>query len=392
MREQIRLCGAAAVGLFLTVVTSIPADPPPPPLTLPGEVKGKVETRWLGPHVSVTRRSIGASRTTSVQWYDPDGKLVRSLDGPHIDDQLGYVSVHDKGTTIIHAVNGNWQLRLPRKAGPAGYITATEDSRTFVHQFHPKEGEIAVDVYVAGKLAGTVGPFLQYQGHGVQLGPDGSVAFLAWKSEKKETPQVVVAGPDGKERFRADCDGPVISPSPAPDGAGVLVEDNSGGRVGRTFAFYTKMGKVSVRNVGPNAGLLIWLPGSTQSVMHTSIGSDYRFHLVDWAAGKQLWEIADPLPARVVGALPAVAVIPDRLLFGGRERMRIGNHDEPVRSLVALDVKTGQVDARWYPMPLRPSPDDGRLLRLGNDLYLLADDEFALIDRGQISAKKGGWK
>src|SRR5262249_29280869 len=152
-------------------------------------------------------------------------------------------------------------------------------SRTFVHQFHPKEGEIAVDVYSAGKLAGTVGPFPQYQGQGVQLGADGSLALLTWKSDKDKTPQVVVAGPDGKERFRADCDGPVISPAPAPDGAGVLVEDNRG-RGGRTFTFFTRAGKVSSRNVGPNAGLLTWLPGSTKAVMHTSIGSDYRFLLI----------------------------------------------------------------------------------------------------------------
>src|SRR5262249_40192622 len=139
MRQHIRLRSAAAVGLLLAVVTLASADPPPAPRTSPGAVKGKIETRWLGPYVSVTRRSVGAGGATTVRWYDSDGKLARELAGPNVYAYPGYVSVHDNGTTTIHAVNGNWQMKLPRKDGPAGSITASEDSRTFLHQFHPKE-------------------------------------------------------------------------------------------------------------------------------------------------------------------------------------------------------------------------------------------------------------
>src|SRR5262249_53765395 len=153
-----------------------------------------------------TTQSVRGSRTTAIRWFTPDGKVGRELAGPNVQVQPGFVS--EGGT--IYAVNGDWKITLPAKPGPAGYITSTEDSRTFVHEFHPKEGEIAADVYVAGKLAGTLGPFVQYQGQDVQLGPDGSVALLAWKTAEQKTLRVVVAGPDGKLRFEADSDGPVI--------------------------------------------------------------------------------------------------------------------------------------------------------------------------------------
>jgi hypothetical protein len=119
---------------------------------------------------------------------------------------------------------------LPPRAGPAGYLTSSEDGRTFVDEFHPKEGEIAVDVYVEGKPVASVGPYIQYQGQDVKVGSNGSLALLIWKDQQKKVAKAVAVGPDGKERFRADCDGPVISPQPALDGTAVLVQTNAGGR------------------------------------------------------------------------------------------------------------------------------------------------------------------
>jgi hypothetical protein len=390
-----------ALGVWLVIAgctaSAVPPPgrslPPPEPRNLPGQVKGRVKTRWLAPFVNVTTRSIGQSSTTTVQWFIPDGKMVRDLTGPNVDAHPGYVYEIGKGQGTIHAVNGDWKIALPQKPGPAGYVTATEDSRTFVHEFHPQEGEIAADVYVDGKLAGTLGPFLQYQGQDVQLGCDGSVAFLVWKDEKKNVVQVVVAGPSAKVRFRVNCEGPVMSPIPAPDGAGVLVQINAGGQAHNTFTFYTKAGKVSSVNVGPNAGFLAWLPGTTTAVMHTSVGHDYRFHLIDWKTGKRVWDIPDPNPARVPGALPPVTVVRDTLLLGGLELIKGKEHQESIRSIYALDPKTGKILAHWLPEPLnQPSADGGRFLQLGGKLFLVTDEEFGEIKVDDITAKIGGWK
>ena len=88
----------------------------------------------------------------------------------------------------------------------------------------------------------------------------------------------------------------------APNGGGVLVHPNAGGEARNTFTFYTKAGKVSSLDVGPNAGFSTWLPGTATALMHTSVGHDYRFLLIDWNAGKRLWDVRDPNPARVPGA------------------------------------------------------------------------------------------
>src|SRR5262249_56441625 len=113
----------AGCTLPLSSVLSRPFPPPAPePRELPGEVKGRrLKTWWLAPYVSVTTRSIGKAGTTTVQWFTPDVKVARELTGPNVDAHPGYVSEYREGKGTIHAVNGDWKITLPQKAGPAGY-------------------------------------------------------------------------------------------------------------------------------------------------------------------------------------------------------------------------------------------------------------------------------
>ena len=376
-----------------TAMTAL-ADPPPGPRDMPGDVKGEVKARWVAPYVSVTTRSVGAGRLTAVQWLASDGRTRREAAGSSLTVQPGFVYATGEGDAgTIHAVNADWTIALPKKDGPAGYVTATEDSRTFVHQFHPTDGEIAADVYVGGKLAGTIGPFLQYEGQGVHLGADGSLALLAWKSGAKDAAQVVVAGPDGWERFRADCDGPVMNPVPAPGGSAVLVQPNTGGDARNTFTLYDATGRMASLGVGANAAFMTWLPGTTTAVMQTSIGYDYRWHLIDWQTGKRLWDVPNPNPAPVTWASVSVVPADDYLLIGGLEYLASGGDKDPVRSLYALDVKTGQTVARWLPSP--PSgraSDAGRFLWLDGRLFLVTDEAFSEINLKDIAARRNGWR
>ncbi len=391
-RTSLCLFSGIVALLTLAAVDVAGKDPPPAPVTLPGGPPNSAQSRWLAPYVLTTSVSIGGTWTTSVRWFGPDGKVKRELSGPNVGAQPGFVYDYTKGPMTIHAVHGDWQFTLPKKPGDAPYITSTPDGRVFVHQFHPAQGQIAVDLHVAGKCVGTVGPFVQYLGRGVQVGDDGSIALVVWKNESRQVAQVVAAGPDGKVTVQADCDGPVDAPKPAPDGVGVLVQPNTGAPGRDTWSYYTAKGKKSTLYVGPNAGLVCWLPGTTKALCSTAIGSTYRFHLIDWATGRRLWEIADPNPARAGSSAPQVAPLGGLLLFAGLESRQLGGAREPVRSLQAVEARTGQLVARWQPTPLRRFADGGRFVRQGERLFLVADNEFAEIRLRDIDRGKNGWK
>jgi hypothetical protein len=290
-------------------------------------------------------------------------------------------------------VNGDWKLTLPKKSGPAGYITATGDSRVFLHQFHPEEGQIVVDVYTLGELVGSVGPFPQYMGRSVQLGADGSFAFLAWKDRKAKMVEVIVAGPDGKMSFRAECEGQVDSPIVAPGGGGVLVGLNLPGNGHETFIFYKKSGKVSSLRLGPNPTFLNWLPENSKSLFMTSVGYKYRYQLIDWDDGKILWDVADPASGLWERAVPRRAVLGDYVLLCGLEFMKLGQREGPVRSVYALSLANGQAAAHWLRVPsCHFSTDWGRFARQGEKLFLIWGDTFSEVSLEDITAKKDGWR
>jgi hypothetical protein len=88
-----------------------------------------------------------------------------------------------------------------------------------------------------------------------------------------------------------------------------------------------------------------------------------------------------------------VAVTKGHLLIGGLEYVPWGDHQESVRSIYAVDSKTGQVVAHWLPSPFnQASRDGGRFLQLGPKLFLVTDDEFAEVAIDDIAAKKNGWQ
>ncbi len=387
------LIGLGCATLMAVVLASaVTAKPPPPsPVTMPGHLTNTVRTRWLAPYVTVTSTSVGGTGNTSVRWLTPDGKVKRELSGPNVGGQPGFVYDYGKGERVVHGVTGDWQFLLPKKPGDAPYITSSPDGRVFVHQFHPKKGQIAVDLYVAGKCVGSVGPFWQYQGRSVQVADDGSIALLVWKDETKQVAQVVAAGPDGKVHVKADCEGPVDAPEAAPEGVGVLVQPNTAeGR--NTWSYYTAKGKGATLTVGPNAHLVCWLPGTTRALCSTAIGSTYRFHLIDWATGRRLWEIDDPNGARTGSSAPQVVPVGGLLLFAGLQAIDLGGRSEPVRSLQAVEVRTSQLVARWQPTPLQRFTDGGRFVRVGERLFLVTDEEFAEIRLRDIGERKNGWR
>ncbi len=284
--------------------------------------------------------------------------------------------------TTIYGVNEDWQFILSKKGRSNGYITATADSRTFVHQYDPQPGQLVLDIYKSGQLAATVGPFTNYKGWDFNLREDGSISLLCWQSPEKEAVQLVVIGPDGTERFRADCDDPYEMPVPAPEGRGALLhcQDN-------VFKFYHGAVISEAVAIGPNAECFGWLPGTTKALFETSLGDGYRFKLIDWPAGEVLWDIPEPNPKRHHSA-PAIAWAEDYLLLSNLEIMAMGDAEGPVRTIYALDVNTSEVVAQWLPKPLcHFYLDAGHFLKLGDKLFYIADEAFCEINPEDIATR-----
>jgi len=414
---------AAASFLVTAAVLPKPATAGQPPglmPDLPGVTKSKAEAYWMAPYVLVSEERIGKRGATMVTWFNEDGMIKRQTEVSILEP--GYVVIISRRfpeavvrsrfapdfnrrsaySNVIRGVNEEWKIVLPNKTGPSGYETSTPDSRVFVHEFHPKQDQIALDIYVHGKLANTVGPFRQYLAESVHLSDDGSAALIVWKDECEKTAQVAVLGPGGKLSFRVDCDHPVHSPLAAPEGTGALLRPNTGGTNQNTFLLYTREGKFRSLDIGPNPHCVGWIPETRKSLFSTSLGYDHRYRLIDWDTGKSLWDI--PCPGDHGHAL-AIGLTPRLVIFAVGELYKPGpwrgtawvlreGEKEWIRAFYAISVKDGSLVARWQaPYPRRLSTDDrDSFLRLGDKLFFItAHEAVELLDK-EIISKTNGWK
>ena len=355
-----------------------------------------------------------------VTWFNEDGMIKRQTEVSILEP--GFVDIISRRfpeavvrsrvapdfirrsaySNVIQGVNEEWKIVLPNKTGPSGCETSTPDSRVFVDEFHPRQGLIALDIYVHGKLENTVGPFRQYGFESVHLSDDGSAALIVWKDESKKTAQLVVLDPGGKVSFRVDCDHPVHSPIAAPGGAGALLLPNQGGTNQNTFLWYTRDGKLSTLEVSPNPYCVGWVPDSRKSLFSTSLGYDHRYRLIDWDTGKSLWDI--PCPGDHGHAL-AIGLTPRLVIFAVGELYKPGpwrgtqlvvreGEKEWIRAFYAISVKDGSLVARWQaPYPRRLSTDDrDSFLRLGDKLFFITAHEVVELSDDEIISKSNGWK
>jgi hypothetical protein len=352
--------------------------PPPPGPALPGENKGKIETYWLAPYV---RASEGFGGST-VTWFAKDGRVKRQAAVSGFEP--GFVNRIGHGETV-QGVNEDWEISLPPEPAnnQSGYITSTPDSRVFIHEYHPKGGQVALDIYLHGKLANTVGPFFEYQGTDVALNDDGSAGLLIWKDESRTRVQIVVINTNGAVMSRTDCDAPGTSRIVAPGGC--LLPAN-----------------IQLPDIGPNAWCAGWIPGTHKSLFKTSVGFETnRFHLIDRDTGKQLWDI--PCPGG--GELLAVGLTSKFIIFAVAELYGSGpwrgsqwgflnGKKDWIRAFYAVNTGDGQIAARWqesYPRRYCDS-DYGHFLWLNDNLFYVAPDEFTKLNFEDIAAKKNGWK
>ncbi len=396
------------LGVAMFFTPHADASRPPPPIRhLPGIQIGRTRTEWLGPYVSATCELVGRSGFTSVRWFDADGKLIRDIQGQNMSTHPGFISSYRDGVSTIYAVNSEWSFELPRKPGPAGYINASENSRTFIYQHHPEQGQIAIDVYVQGKFVETLGPFVKYKGADAQLGKDGSLSLVTWKSVRKRKAQVVVAGPDGKLRFQADCRARDVSTAPlvGPGGRGVLVKSNLGNR----FTYYLDSRRVAAMDISPNPTFIDWVPGTDKALFASSVGHKHHYLMIDWSKGKILWRIPDPSKADTgptkagtndkfvmfrARTEPTQSIIADNdlVLLGGHEFIWLHEPGDWMRTIYAVDGATGETVAKWRGPSLGPFRTALRFVRLDKKLFVTDGKKFAEITPEDIAGKKNGWE
>jgi hypothetical protein len=368
------------------------------PFDLPGESKGVVNAYWVDPYVQASK----VSGKTMVTWFSEDGSVKR--DGAVSGIQPGFVEIVGRSETV-RGVNEDWEITLPREPnapGLSGYITSTPDSRVFFHERHPEQALIALDIYVHGKLANTVGPFFQYLGNDVALNEDGSAGLLIWKDEAKSTAQIVTLNTNGSIRFRVDCGAPVTSFIVAPGGTGALLRPNTGGTNQNKFMWFAEQGKLRSMDISPNPECVGWIPGSQKSLFLTSLGNEAnRWQLIDWDLGKRLWDIAPPGDGQVL----AIGLTPNLILFSvalpyhqAARQSAPGTlpHDakEWIRTFYAVNVQDGSVVARWQAQLPHLSFDAGQehFLQLGDKLFYVTPQDVTQLNLDDIRSKQHGWR
>ena len=378
------------------MVHAVGAAPEQLPADLPGECKGLVDACWVAPYVQASK----AFGKTIFTWFAKDGSVKdqRAVEGV----EPGFVDVVGRKGTI-RGVNEDWEITLPpgpHEPGLSGYINSTSDSRVFFHERHPKQGLIALDIYVHGKLASTVGPYLQYLGNDFSLNADGSTGLLIWKDESKTTAQIVTSNTNGSIRFRVDCGAPVTSLIVAPGGSGALLRPNTGGTNQNSFMWFTGQGKLYSMDVSPNPWCVGWIPGSRKSLFSTSLGNEAgHYQLIDWDIGKQLWDI--PCPGD--GHALAIGLTPDLIIFAvavpyhpaARQSTPFPDDEEEwLRTFYAVNVQDGSVVARWQAQLPHLSFDAGRenFLQLGDRLFYVTPEDFTQLNLDDIRSRRHGWR
>ena len=399
------------------------APPSQWPSDLPDTGKGAIDVNWIAPYVQASK----AFGKTTITWFAKDGHVERQASVSDVNPASGFTEIIGHPNVMV-GVNEDWRI-TPRKAvlQPGSpdecYAESTPDSRVLVYQYNSKPGKVGLDIYIHGKRVNTLGPFsLYYPSHEVVLNDDGSAGLLIAKTKLQFNPntpgkddntlrdelssihslgaQIVVLNTNGEVRFRTDCGNAVWSPIVAPNGAGVLLRPSTGTNQ-NTFMWFTEKGESHSMDISPNPECIGWIPQTCQSLFLTQLGFETtQVELIDWSAGKRLWDI--PLPGG--GEILAVGLTPKLIIFSVAEPYPSGiwhkvnqsllqSGQEWVRTFYAVDVRDGKLVARWRGhFPHTFGADRDHFLRLGDKLFYVTANEFTDLNLEDIVSKKHGWE
>ena len=391
VRALLLIC--AVLALWFASQTSH-AGPPPPWQDLPGEGPlGRVRARWIAPYVQHVETQVADRGVSRVTWYGSDGSVTRDVEGVVASD---FVWVAGEGGTECHATLADWTATLPEvPPGTETYLHAA-GPRVLVRDRWTDAGRVGAEVYVDGRLASTLGPFLRYRADNFETNEDGSLAVLIRATTSSSTPRIQAFAPGGRPTFEADCNGHALIVAVAPEGKGVLVEANEedGEHVQGRWSWVTKTGYASTLDLRPNPHIVAWVPGKPRALVACSVGDcPATFRLIDFAEGRVVWQADDPAARAAYRSNEQVAIEEGHVLLAGIECTVVDGIGHWQRSVYALELATGKLEASWRsPFTGPPGFSAPQFMRTAGGLFLVSDENFARFPMADLASLKNGWR
>jgi hypothetical protein len=183
----------ALCALALLAAGSASSGPPPVHISAPGPTLGETRSEWLLPYVRYEVEGVVPWNDEpcnccpvgvhSVTWFSAEGKVLRDV--RDVSRCAGFLQSQDN----VIGLWPHWEMPEPRKGVGDGYICATPTGHVFVHQYHPSEREVAVDVYHEGRLVRTIGPYPGATSYPARICPNDSGAAVLLTGDPR-SPQV----------------------------------------------------------------------------------------------------------------------------------------------------------------------------------------------------------
>lgn len=367
-------------------------SPPPQPSELPGQVRGRLDSRWVAPYVLTIGLNVGGKRGARTVWYAPDGGVVRDVLGA--GDDCVVVQGKD-GASTVHGVRAGWTIALPPAPPPPAKFEfmhlVSGDGRTFVRQqSSPADSSTTADVFVDGEFKGRAGPAVRWRGRPVRIGEDGSLAIEAGKRPGERGMRVLVFAPGAQATFEVPLGTEESVVQVAPAGKGVLLRRPKEGAADEWLFASAKA--LKPLDLGNNPDVLAWVPGTTQAIVASGAEDAPRLRLVDLESGATVWDVPDQ-PLRGRRRSPGVTVEGDLVLVSGLEATVVAGASRWRRRVDALERATGKPVATWRSTDAGPVglAEPAVFRRAGDVLHLVTPEGFATVPVADIREKTNGW-
>ncbi|UCG62454.1 MAG: hypothetical protein JSV52_03980 [Candidatus Zixiibacteriota bacterium] len=400
------------------LLTSVPviAGPPPRigvPSSYPGEIAGSSSMRWAAPYVLLEEVTIADKPTRKVTWYSKDGDILKEVSGERLQDN-SYIVQRIADTTLIHSVHSTQSTKLLRLGDVKdSYIHVQDCGKHFYRQYRNAQGTYT-DFYSNGSLVGTYGPHSGTHGISLGIGNSGSFVYSKLDSTAEHLCRVVSVDSIGNEVFSFNAEGPLAGLAPSPNGDHVIVYynfDHPKVRHATAFAYFYSDDKITKVPLERYSGFLEWVPETATVIVYNKVEERDVFSLLALNTGKFVWSVNDPIEYHSPMVHRVIWVITnDYLILSGmaiRESIAHGpvipnDLRGTIRMLAAIDIKTGELVAKWYEptfsgrwrigtgMPAMPYTG-GRLIWYDNELYHVTDLNFSKIDFSEIKNLENGW-
>ncbi len=384
------------------------------PSSFPGESLASSTFSWLDPYVLFQQVIVPNNIIRKVTWYSRDGQVIKELMGRRLEARGDFIMEHRADTIIIHNACNTLAITLPPDQRFRECYLHGQDYGKYFYRQYTIGSNTYTDFYKYGLYAGTYGSHCWITGNTINVSTSGSIAYSVSDSTTSEFCKIVSIDSLGNEVFTFLADGPLVDIISSPTGEQVIINynlDEANNRSSDDFACFFSSGEIVRVKLWPNGELIGWVPDTKCMIVRTSIGDDYTYHLLDWKSGEIAWSLNNKAPDYILTTSSGgMAFTKDYFILTGLASGELIPNitDVPVSPgdnmlmMVAIDVKTGVLAAKWYEPIIvgnqsvgsiadRASNRGGRFTWYDNNLYYVTDKKFSMIDLNDIKNLKNGW-